>query len=352
MKIGILTWFFGMNYGAQAQTYALAHHLEKKGHTCELIAYYGKNYRFKNLKMNLKIEEQWYKNPRQILFSFRRMKQFENFIKEHKTSPKIRQVSSIDKLNYDIILIGSDELINCIHPFHDSLYFGVGIERTPTAYYAPSSGALQTDYALSEEIQSSLSRFVALSGRDEHACQFLRYNTKEKRVCQVVDPTLLYDFSNLLIPLPYRDYVLIYSFDAMDAYAERIREYAKESNLQVLALGRFCSWADQSFPYANEREWLSLLANSHTVVTDSFHGLIFSVKFHKEFVLVGRDDKLNKNNDFLQELGISRRYLAQGQQIASYLNESIIDTDAVYKVLEQKIFESENYIDTILEKIK
>lgn len=348
MKIGILTWFFGMNYGAQAQTYALAHYLESEGHQCELIAYYIRNYRFKNIRMNLNIEEKWYINPRQIIYSFRRMKRFRDFVRTHRLSPKIKEASSIDKLDYDLILIGSDELINCIHPFHESIYFGVGIKNTPIAYYAPSSGALQTDYVLEENIRQSLSRFVSLSGRDAHACEFLGNNT-DKPVSQVVDPTLLYDFSDLLTPISYENYILIYSFNSMDVYSDKIKEYAEEKNKKILALGRYCSWADKSFPYATESEWISLFYHAHTVITDSFHGLVFSIKYQKEFVLLGRGDKLNKNNDLLCELGINRGYYTANQSIDSYLKETAFDTGKVYETLAQKITLSKHYIKKTLE---
>lgn len=348
MRIGILTWFFGMNYGAQAQTYALAHYLESEGHQCELIAYYIKHYRFKNMKMNLNIEKQWYKNPRQVFYSLRRIRRFKRFIGTHKLSPRIKEASSVDKQKYDLILIGSDELINCIHPFHESIYFGVGIKNTPIAYYAPSSGALQTDYVLGDNIRQSLSRFKALSGRDAHACEFLRNNTG-KTVNQVVDPTLLYDFKDLMAPVPYKDYILIYSFDSMDAYSEKIKEYAKENNKKILALGRHCTWADQSYPYATENEWLSLFYYAHTVVTDSFHGLVFSIKYQKEFVLLGRSDKLNKNNDLLCELGINRGYLTAAQSISGYLKETSFNAAAVCETLERKIALSKDYLKKILE---
>ena len=350
MEIGILTWFCGMNYGAQAQAYALQNTLKQMGHTCKIIAYYPDNYKYKNLKMSLNIEPKWYKHPRQILYSLRRMIQFKKFIKMHPTTVRINNISQVDSLNLDLIIIGSDEVVNCIHPFHTDAYFGVNIKKIPIMYYAPSSGALDEKYVVNDSIKNSLLRFIALAGRDKHTCQFL-YNNTGRTAIQVLDPTMLYDFCEFVTKTTFENYILLYSFSSMTDYQDEIMHYAKEEGKIVISVGRYYKWADISLPYASVPEWVSLFANASIVITDSFHGLVFSIKYNKEFVLLGRNDKMNKNNDLLNELNISRTYWAKEQDISQYLKDNKIDYDSVNYILHTRIQESLEYIKKNLEKI-
>lgn len=350
MKVGILTYYFGMNYGGQAQVYALSHFLKAQGHDCYIVAYCPDNYKIINLKMSLNIEPKWYMHPRQIWRSFKRMYNFSKFISKHKITKKIQSIEDIDKLGLDAIVIGSDEVVNCKHPLHTNVYLGVGIEKTPVVFYAPSSGALEVKHQLTEIEKKALERSVAVAGRDLYTCEFFK-NNGCKDVEYVVDPTLLYNFTDLECDLKLRDYILLYSFEALDDYKDVIQNYAKENSLKIVSLGRYYKWADISMAYATENEWVTAYKYAHVVITDSFHGLMFTLKNKKDFVLLGRSDKLNKNNDVLERFKIKKDYYNGQGSIQQYLEKTKIDYVEVYKILEKEVEKSKDYLLRSLDKI-
>lgn len=350
MKIGILTWFFGMNYGAQAQLYAMTHFLESQGHEVCIIAFYAPKYRITNLKMTLNIERDWYLHPRQLYYSIRRMFRFHKWIKRLPLTRIINNPIDIDGLSLDAIIIGSDELINCRHPLHTSIYFSEGITQTPIIYYAPSSGALDVQYQLASSSKTALQNICCVSGRDSYTCAFLKNNGCTNVEC-VVDPTMLYHFKELKVTFPIQDYILLYSFEPLDKYKKEICEYAECHSLKILSVGRFYKWANCSLPYATETEWISSFCNASLVITDSFHGLIFAIKNNKDFVLLGRTDKLNKNNDILEKLHITKTYYTQKESLDEYLHKYPINYSNVDEMLEKEIEHSKNYLLRSLQKV-
>lgn len=351
MKIGILTWFCGINYGGQAQTYALAKILENAGHQCYEVAYYPQRYQYINAKMSLNIENGWYKHPKQVFSSLKRMYVLNKFVAMHAKTKRVANGEQIDKLDVDVLIIGSDEVVNCNHPFFSNIYLGVGITKKPVIFYAPSSGALDINHALAEIEKDALKRSIALSGRDKHTCDFLEKNSG-RVVEQVLDPTILYDFKDLHVDISYKNYILLYSFDSLEKYRDQITDYANENKFMIVSVGRYYKWANISKPYASEEMWVSLFTKAELVITDSFHGLVFSIKNSKEVVLLGRGDKLNKNNDLLEELGITKRYLNSNENIEAYLEDNAIDYEKVNATLEEKKRMSLDYLKRNLEKIR
>ena len=57
MKVGIMTWYFGANYGAKAQAYALMNVIESFGIKSYLINYRAKGHMALNVKMNLNVKQ-------------------------------------------------------------------------------------------------------------------------------------------------------------------------------------------------------------------------------------------------------------------------------------------------------
>lgn len=353
MKIGIITWFFGANYGAQAHSYALYNVLQNMGHTCEFIQYYPKS-RFRIQLGNIIMvagHRQGLLHPVRTLKAAAGLKRFEYLHRYYKMSPRVHNGREIDDLGYDLVILGSDEVFKINHQFFNEVNYGVGINHTPKMTYAPCSGETNVQAGLSENIRKSLEEMVALSARDKYTAQLLK-NNSGRNVKIVLDPTFLYDFSGIAERLPEDNYILIYAFSELDEYQERIREYADEYHLSIVSIGRQRRWADQSYALASVPQWIGAFERTSLVITDSFHGTIFAIKNKKEFVRTGFSPNKNKTASLLEEMQISRGYYNRDNQITDYLIEYPIDYEHVLKVVAQKKVFSLHYLTETVEKVR
>lgn len=302
MKIGILTWYYGMNHGARAHTYALLHTLKKMGYEAEIIAY-------QSWHSYLDVEPYWVitRNIPLMVEKLRYRLDFKKTEKDYKyLSRKVHSAKEIDRLGYDLIILGSDEIFNINHLItsRDYTYFGVGIEKTPMITYAVSCGQSDTDIKWPEEVIVSVKKIRALSVRDKNSQRIIKANTGRDAEL-VLDPTLLYDFSGIEDKnWKYRDYILIYTFGFIEDYREQIITYARDNGLQVICIGNTFDWADISIQYPSQYEWYAAFKSASIVVTNSFHGTIFALKNQKPFVNIRMSDKVTKISNLLEQFEV------------------------------------------------
>lgn len=353
MKIGILTWFFGANYGAQAHSYALYHILMQMGHTCEFIAYYPRpksRIFIGNASMVIGNRKGLIRHPFRSIKAVAGLNRFKQLHSAYNISQRVYSGQDIDSLGYDLIILGSDEIFKIEHQFFSEVNYGVGIVNTPRITYAPCSGETDVRLSLSKNIQESLKGMIALSARDKYTAELLKNNTG-RHVEIVLDPTLLYDFSQVTEALPEKDYVLIYAFSELDEYQPRIREYADAHNQKIISIGRQRRWADKSYELASVSQWLGAFSHASLVITDSFHGTIFAIKNQKEFVRTGFSPNVNKVGSLMEDMQISRGYYHTKESIDQYLKEASIDYNQVCNIIEQKKLNSFSYLHTAIESV-
>lgn len=349
MKIGILTWFFGNNYGARAHSYALQQIFRNMGHECYMINYVPADAWKSNIIMNLNCGQSK-KHPILAVRCLIRCIKFNKQRKIYNLSDKVKCAEDINKLGLDAVEIGSDEIFKLDHPFCSDIYFGVGI-NTSKFMYAPSSGQTPEDAVLSIQRTNSIKKMEGIAVRDKHTQQLI-YNNCNKNALIVLDPTLLYDFSELISQnIHEKDYILIYSFSQWNEYKNKIQAYARQKQLKIVCVGRYCKWADKSYDTADLSTWIGLFSKASLVVTDSFHGVVFAIKFHKQMLIFGRGDKLNKINDLLNTLQVCVQFYAGEKEVELHLIDNSIDYRKVDVILDRKKEKSEKYIQLTLDKI-
>lgn len=341
MKIGILTWYSACNYGARAHSFALRKTIESLGHECVMVAYRPINEKRVNFRSNVGINH-IYLHPHRMLKAYLRCRKFENQISMNPVSKQVFTGEDIDHLGLDLLILGSDEIFNVSHLTFNPIYYGVGITKVPIITYAPSSGQCDVNQKLSLEIRQSLKRILTLSARDRHTSNLI-YNNINKEAEIVADPTILYDFETECIKPKWNKYILIYAFDDWNEYRKEIIKFAHEKNLKVLSLGQYRKWADINYDLATLPEWLGTFKYADFVITDSFHGTVFATKYHKQFCLLGRSDKLNKINNFLLDAGIEREFYASNITLNEYFSNTI-DFSVVDKNLDSLREKSLKYL--------
>lgn len=303
MKIGIMTYHFAINYGAVLQCYALQQYLKELGHEVEIINFVPQNYSRKHFWQNNNLRHNIANGIKQMLLKLRyssaMRKSFDDFTSHHlNLSAPISYTNFPEAMNrYDAVITGSDQVWGpsrwddlCYFFDNTHSYSGRKISYAPCCAVNNAS-----EIKKKSEIAQLLSEFYAISVRNKETHDFV-FDIIGRNVPIVSDPTLLYDFSNLtdgIKPIIDGEYILVYILgsDIKDGNAEAIEKIKRHTGIKnVVAViltenaPKIFNWATMSFYYASPIEWLLLFRDASFVYTDSFHGVMFSMKNNKPFV--------------------------------------------------------------------
>lgn len=343
-KIGIMTWYFGANYGAIAQSLALYQTIKSFGYECKMINYRPHNAWKTILATNIPKKGKRLIHLNQTIQGIHKYRLLTN-IPYFEETGKVKNAAEIDALGLDAIVFGSDAIFNTKHILCTPLYYGAGI-HTRKITYSPSCEYLDPNTKLTEDECQSLTQMKAISVRDTNTFELVKNNIGiEPEI--TLDPTFLYDFNNIVSSNPTGKYLLIYSFSKWDEYRDQVTEYAKKHALKIVSVGMKREWADESYPSADFETWVQSFRNAEVVLTDSFHGTVFSLKNNKQIVLCGRSDKMAKINSLLKQMGCDLS-IYNGEAISEYLNHNVVEYSKVNVLMTSQIRDSMNYLKNAL----
>ena len=364
-KVGILSMQRIKNYGSFLQAYALKDMIEELGHKVEFVDYHiqkpiiEKESKtsiftkvFKELKGNAKFfhKLQYFKHKYQF-----GKKYFDllGLTEEFNYNPKL-----------DTLVIGSDEVFNCIQSNNNVGYslelFGKNNNADKVITYAASFGNTTLDklnsYNKTEEIAALLNRMDAISVRDNNSYLIVNELT-DKEIVSNLDPVLVYDYVNRdgLIPnIKVKEkYIIVYAYSGRisDYESKVIKKYAKEKGLKVYSIGGVQKCADK-FIDCSPFEVLAYFKNAECIITDTFHGSIFSIINNKLFLTLVRKSVGNsygneeKLTSLLKKLELTKRIIYNIDDINRIENE--IDYNCVGSILK---IERENTINYLKERL-
>lgn len=345
-----------VNYGSFMQAYALMKILESLGHNITFCDFrpgepkhLGKKVEtVSSLKKTIILAKKILLSPaglsKEKIFRWKLAKQHQNI------ALKTLGITAIKDYNYncDVMIIGSDEVFNYTqnHIFgYVPTLFGHGIPARSIIAYAVSAGytSIQDVEAdnMGEEIAAGFVKFDQFGVRDQNTYDLVaRYANTIPTF--VIDPTLLYDFDAEIPPAPIKlGYVLIYAYNGrLDAPedVEKIRTFAKSKGLRVISVGFYHGWCTENL-VVSPLELLSVFQHATYVITDTFHGSIFSIKNQKPFVsLIRGDNKWGSNSNklgfLLHQLGLEDRINRDLSKLAVHL-DTPIDYPKVYSTLDK-----------------
>jgi len=341
-KVGILNYHDGINHGAFLQCYALYNFIEIQGHSVEVINYKNSRHWFREYRYFLVR-----KNIVSIIRNIIKIIKFKRCHRMMKMTASIRRNKRINNYNYDCVLVGSDEVWNYTNPMvgYDITYFGEGINTGKIGSYAASFGWLEANTSLPLEIKSRLKNFSYISVRDDNSKAIIKNNI-DLDVDILVDPTFLYNFNDCEVEYKNAsqfmdDYILVYAPGIIDDSIEKkIREMYGD-NIEIVSIGRAITWADKNILDVDPFEWLWFFKNASFVVTSSFHGTIFSIKYKKQFFSVPNKASFNKIDYLLRSLHLSDRLFYSEADINNFIDDEI-NYKKVYNILINDIDRSKN----------
>lgn len=366
-SVGILTMHRIVNYGSFLQAYALKTMLEEMGHDVQFVDYRTgtpliksekKQKKGLSRKLDKAFEALRYDAPfwHKIKFVLYK-KQFAG--KYHKLLGLNSTPNYTPKL--DVLIIGSDEVFNCVQENPNVGYslelFGANNKAKKLITYAASFGNTTFEklerYGKSAEIGQKLSRFDRLSVRDNNSSSIVkRLIDREAEIH--LDPVLIYDFISECKKLPRIEpkekYLILYAYPGRitEKESDWISSYAKKKGLKVYAIGGIQKCADQ-FLACSPFEVLSYFQKAEEVITDTFHGSIFSIITQRSFVVLVRksiDDSYGneeKLTDLLIRLKLAERIAYSEEAISSVL-ETKIDYVTVNQILKAEREKARAYL--------
>lgn len=375
-KIGILTLLYNnYNYGGVLQAYALARFICGLGYEAKVVLYSGENnvvYQSRKDKLSqysvgeiakrllLKVESKLAGRKIQDIIN-KRKELILRFEKENIPCTSVFSDEDLGLLDeqFDYFVSGSDQVWNPNCAFLLFLQGFTENDGKKISYAASISRSVLSEHERNVLIPY-ISRFKAVSVREKTAKKLLT-DCGIKSVEVVVDPTFLItkqEWESLLgTSKARRKYVFCYFFSDSIKYREKIYNFCKDKNLDLLYL----PYAKQVYVSTDnagrgERineagpiEFLKLIHDAEYVFTDSFHGVALSINFEKQFFAFKRDKKNSAASmnsriyDVLDLFGLSDRLIDSNDNIDD-TSKKIIDYDKVQTVLNDQRLKAEVFL--------
>lgn len=340
MKVGILTQPLYCNYGGLVQCYALQQTLQRMGHEAIVLQReWNRKYTFKGacvyyaklfVKKLMGRKESWHYYVAQEKRDYiaRETNKFTHkYItprSEHcYTTEQLRK--EVERLQLDAIFVGSDQVwrpdYSPCQPnyFLDFLADDSSIKRIS---YAASFGGDQWDWSPELTVQCAklLQKFNAVSVREHSGIGLCKEHFGVDAV-QVLDPTMLLDkedYTRLVTSPKKRGTLFCYVLDRSKAKQEVIAYISHRTsltafeNMPLLEPTTMNLYGDiEKCVTPPVEDWLSAFMEAEMVVTDSFHGCVFSIIFNKPFWVVGnRARGLARFESLLQQFDLLERLIS------------------------------------------
>lgn len=322
MKIGIITFHWATNYGAVIQAYALQEAVASLGHDVKIINYKPSQYddsiwSFIRYRKFLNLQNYCLSRKKEAKLTLFRQKYLRQ-TKRYKTLKALRK----DITDFEVLITGSDQVLN-------QSFLQYGEFKGSTAYfldfggkdakryaYAASFGATSYPENLYKSVRPLIKRFSALSSRENTGVEIFKQMGANNPIA-ICDPTLLHKhdfYDKLFMDKDENGAVGVTSY-FLRGRDKQVEETLKTVNARVIV--------DESI-----EDWISAIKHSEHLITNSFHGVMFSLIYHIPFsVVLSTKDNVGMNDRFytiLQPLGLTNRIFSEtefSQSNLDFLND-------------------------------
>ncbi|MEG0577316.1 MAG: polysaccharide pyruvyl transferase family protein [Bacilli bacterium] len=391
-KVGIITHYYNSNnYGGLLQAYALYYVLSKMGVQAEQISYKQIEFPILNSKemKNERINFKWLINKIKIVSNniaknvMKSLKKYENMRKystleqlmekRKKKNMEFRELiphsrvftdDSINEISefYDYYITGSDQVWN---PYMFSYaYFLKFVTKKKKIAYAASIAVGNLTNKQKDVIIPLISSFDYISVREESAKHIIEKEISNS-IDVVVDPTLLLakdDWEKIEKKVNIgENYLFTYLLGESKKNRKIIRKIAKEKGLKIVSVPHLYfqyepsdeDFADIELYDIGPAEFISLIHNASLIITDSFHGCVFSIIFEKEFYSLNRNDNFDLSSMNSRIIDLFKMLDMEDRTILN-INQSIetfekLNYNIIKKQLKIKTVDSMDYLKKTLE---
>jgi len=363
------------NYGSLLQSYALCEAVKMLGYECEIIWAKGnlsKNYDFRlkkiictlfKLAFHPKLWKKTFaltKYTKETVIDEEKIKLFDAFVEEN-VDRKFYTYGNMKKAAkelYHKVICGSDQIWCSTSLYVDPLMYLRFCPKDKRIAYAPSIGRDYIPKYNARVMRKYINGIPCVSIREEKGQELIKELTG-RDVPVVIDPTLLVGVEKWdtlkaeSSQYDSKDYVLSYFLDEPDEQVqERIKQYATENNKKIVVLGSKLSKIDDELmecPSCGPKEFITIVANASYVMTDSYHGMLFSIMYGRQFAAIERYclgfDQSSRQLSVLTMLKIPHRFIKSTEALPM----DIIDYESVDEILKLNREKSKEYLRKSIE---
>ncbi len=332
MKIGILTFHWGTNYGAILQAWCLQEYLTDQGHIVEIINYHPSQYDF-SWKRIIRHPSLWKTVPRALVNRKKEDLLVPFRVKYlHETRRFLSVAEFGNELNkYDVLISGSDQVLNPGFTLHGengkpspAYWLGIGNEHNHRIGYAVSFGCEKYPENAALVAKKWVNGFDSIGTRERTGQQILEDLEYKGSKCVVPDPTLLlgdglYSKLGIKVPAVHGDYTCVYMLR---------HEVNVPGNVRYI---------DEKHHPLTMEQWLTTISNAGSIITNSYHGTLMAIYAHVPFAILLETGSGSGMNDrfytLLDHLGCKDRVAKSVREAISILEKPIdfnrLDTLAV-----------------------
>lgn len=236
---------------------------------------------------------------------------------------------------FDSVVIGSDEVFNCCQESlwgYSTQLFGdkSKIQSKRVFSYAGSFGYTTLKdlhkYSVAEEIAYNLNNLKAISVRDENSKNIILKLTGKKALLHL-DPVLIYGYKKEIGSMAERPirgkYMIVYTYQGRLKDLDEIsviKCYAARHNYKLVSIMCRYNWCDTAILPSNPIDVLRFFKFAECIVTDTFHGTIFSIITHSRFATFVRPSNINKLHFLLISLGLEKHEVNRADALYSILD--------------------------------
>lgn len=368
-KLGLCVRYDCDNYGSMLQIFATQKAIIDAGWKYEHIRYDKKTLIFL-LKNSTRIFNPYFMRGKIIGFqkanrlkkhpeiqqnNAKRQEMIGAFRKKYITpySPVYRGFSNLVKGAgaYDAIMVGSDQLwtpAGIKSKFYNLLFVPDDI---PKIAFATSFGVSEIPNSQTNETARYLQRINSLSVREKQGAEIVRKLTGREAVV-ALDPTLLYtgeEWKQFFSPKREvgEKYIFAFFLGANAEHRKAVSKLAEQTGLKIVTCPFMNEFVEIDMLFGDIHkydvgpvEFLNLIRGAEYICTDSFHGSVFSILNHKQFLTFNRFDdaeKQSKNSridSLFSLLGLESRRFSKNVDICTTVNAEIN-----YRVVDDKLEE-------------
>lgn len=363
MKVGILSMQRVSNYGSWLQAYALKQLLINNGvaDVCFIDIKKGKKLvspetmvlRFKRIVLEV------------LKYGFMgrlRLRQHMKMQKDlfDKFYLQLDSDNGTSESCCDAVIIGSDEVFNVIQnsPWGYTTQLFGDVDCQYVFSYAGSFGHTTIEqlqaFGIEKEIGQKLALLKDISVRDNNSYEIIKSLIGVEPKLHL-DPVLIYGYGQEIDTVEnYSDnYVLIYSYEGRITKKDEVNsiiKFAKNNDLKIMSLYCNYPWCDGEFIPESPLDIFKYFSAAKFVITDTFHGSIFSIITHSNFCTIMRNTNMQKLASLFSMLGVSNRLIKSSSEI-SFALLSNIDYVEVENKLKKYRLESNNYLKNNISRI-
>lgn len=316
MKVGLMTFFVGQNYGALLQAWALWQILSDLGCDVEFIDYHhpwsktpywwnwrsyvartpnGVYKRFKTMIHHLKLRKQFGKM--ESIFPRTLLHYGDNPSKLYQNPP-----------NADVYVVGSDQVWRTVLKWYEYIkpyFLPFGEDNISRIAYAASLGGDEFPKEKVEEISNFISRFRAISTRESNGAEYIS-NLLGRNVDVMPDPTLVMGGKGFM---SLRDKAkpmsngreVYYIMDGISSGVSNILKSLSGERSFNIALQNFRLGLGRDF-IPEVPQFVDVIAKSQCVITNSFHACVFAILYHRRFWFIPFEGAFSARNERIVHL--------------------------------------------------